>query len=229
VVALTPVRLLTMGSDQFSEFLSENPAIGLNLMRVLSSRLRQSGEERSQLRSSEKTLTHQVLELREQSIRDPLTGLYNRRHLQETLDKEFALARRENQVVSILIMDVDRFKQINDTYGHPAGDFLLQEFGKLLQECVRQEDIVCRYGGDEFVTVMPGANFPVACERAEQIRLAFNHLNLHYEGQLLEATLSLGVATAPLHGSSAEEVLSKADQALYMAKQGGRNQMVLAK
>jgi diguanylate cyclase (GGDEF)-like protein len=225
VVALTPIRLLSLSSDKFNQFLNENPAMGLNIMRVLSSRLRQAGEERSQQKTSDKDLSHQVVELREQAIRDPLTGIFNRRYLQEILEKEFARARRENLTISILIMDIDHFKQINDTFGHRAGDYILQEFGKLLQECVRLEDIVCRYGGDEFVVVMPGANLTAACERAEQIRITFHAWCISFEGHELHNTLSLGAAAYPNHGTSAEEVLSSADQALYLAKQNGRNQI----
>jgi diguanylate cyclase (GGDEF)-like protein len=226
VIALTPIRLLSLSSDKFNQFLNENPAMGLNIMRVLSARLRQAGEERSQQKTSEKELSHQMVELREQAIRDPLTGLFNRRYLQETLEREFSRARRENLAISILIMDIDHFKQINDTFGHQAGDYILQKFGKLLQECVRLEDIVCRYGGDEFVVVMPNANVAAACERAEQIRITFHAQCISFEDHELHATLSLGTAAYPKHGSSAEEVLSNADQALYQAKQAGRNQTV---
>lgn len=226
VVALTPIRLLSLSSDKFNQFLNGNPGMGLNIMRVLSSRLRQAGEERSQQKTSEKSLSHQVVELREQAIRDPLTGLFNRRYLQETLEREFSRAKREALTISILIMDIDHFKQINDTFGHPAGDYILQEFGKLLQECVRLEDIVCRYGGDEFVVVMPGANIAAACERAEQIRATFLARRIAFEDHELHATLSLGAAAYPRHGLSADEVLSNADQALYQAKQAGRNRIV---
>jgi diguanylate cyclase (GGDEF)-like protein len=228
VIALTPVRLFSLGSDRFSQFINENPDIGLNMMRVLSSRLRQADEERSQQITSEKSLAHQVIELRQQVIRDPLTGLFNRRYLQETLENEFSRARRENMTISILIMDVDHFKEINDTCGHPAGDIILQEIGKLLLECFRMEDIVCRYGGDEFVVVMPGTGAAPACERAERIRSTFAAQHISFEGHELNASLSIGAATYPNHGSGAEEVLSKADQALYQAKQTGRNQVVCA-
>jgi diguanylate cyclase (GGDEF)-like protein len=224
VIALTPLRLLSLSSEKFDQFIGENPDISRKIMRVLSSRLRQAGEEKT----SEQFLSHQVDELREQAVRDVLTGLFNRRYLEETLQREFSRARRENLAVSILIMDVDHFKHINDTYGHQAGDYVLQEFGRLLQECVRLEDIVCRFGGDEFVVVMPGASAEVARERGERIRASFDALFLTFEGHAIGATLSMGAATLPAHGAGADEVLAMADQALYQAKQAGRNRVMVA-
>jgi diguanylate cyclase (GGDEF)-like protein/PAS domain S-box-containing protein len=157
-------------------------------------------------------------ELREQAIRDPLTGVFNRRYLKETLDREIARVHRVSQPVGIMIMDIDNFKLINDTYGHRAGDLILQALGELLKNNIRLEDIACRYGGEEFVVVMPGASLQTANERAEIIRSRFEVLRVAYESWNIHATVSLGVAAYPLHGSNSEEVLIRADRALFRAK-----------
>ena len=166
-------------------------------------------------------------ELQEQAIRDPLTGVFNRRYLQETLDREIARVHRTSQPVGIMIMDIDRFKIINDTYGHKAGDLILQALGKMLKAIIRREDIACRYGGEEFVVVMPGASLQTAQKRANIIRSRFEALRVTYETQNLHSTVSLGVAAYPLHGATGEEVLIRADRALYRAKQEGRNRVVV--
>jgi len=166
------------------------------------------------------------VELSEQAIRDPLTGLFNRRYLKDTLEREIARAKRENLPIGIMIMDIDEFKNVNDLYGHNAGDKMLQEMGELLKTNIRTEDIVCRYGGEEFVIVMPGASLGVAYERAELIRQKFEQMWVPYEGELLHATISLGVAAFPIHGTDGEDALIRADRALYQAKQAGRNRVI---
>jgi diguanylate cyclase (GGDEF)-like protein/PAS domain S-box-containing protein len=165
-------------------------------------------------------------ELQERMLRDPLTGLYNRRYLQETLPREFARLERIGHSLGVIIMDVDHFKNINDSYGHDAGDIVLQTIGKLLLSNVRTGDIACRHGGDEFLIVMPDASLQVCQERAERIRLLFEDLVTTYNSRLIRVTVSMGVAAYPLHGSNKEEILTCADRALYKAKQAGRNQVV---
>jgi diguanylate cyclase (GGDEF)-like protein len=165
-------------------------------------------------------------EMHEQAIRDPLTGLFNRRYLQETLEREIAKANREFAPVSIIVMDLDHFKLVNDTYGHQAGDLMLQALGKLLKTGTRMGDIACRYGGEEFIVVMPGAPAQIAVQRAETIRSTFDMLYVKDGGRILHATLSLGVATYPTHGATGEDVLIRADRALYHAKQAGRNRVI---
>jgi diguanylate cyclase (GGDEF)-like protein/PAS domain S-box-containing protein len=165
-------------------------------------------------------------QLREQAIRDPLTGVFNRRYLQETLDREIARASRNNQPVGVMIMDVDHFKKVNDSYGHRGGDQMLRALGNLLKTNIRAEDIPCRYGGEEFVIVMPGAPLNIARDRAKLIRAKFDALRVLYGNLEMHTTVSLGVAAYPLHGSNAEEVLIRADRALYQAKQNGRNRVV---
>jgi diguanylate cyclase (GGDEF)-like protein/PAS domain S-box-containing protein len=166
-------------------------------------------------------------ELREQAIRDPLTGLFNRRYLQVTLDREIARVKRTNQPVGIIIMDIDHFKLINDSYGHKAGDLILEALGELFKTNIRREDIACRYGGEEFVVVMPGASLKTAEERAEIIHSQIAALRVHYENWNIHVTVSVGVAAYPLHGTTGEDVLIRADRALYHAKQEGRDRVIV--
>lgn len=163
------------------------------------------------------------LQLQEQAIRDPLTGVFNRRFFSEELERESARAARENIPYSILILDVDHFKKFNDTYGHKCGDIVLQTLADFLVENTRRSDVVCRYGGEEFVVLMPDAALDAAYERAENLRQRFEALVVEYEGRRLQATFSAGVACFPMHSSSAEVLLTLADQALYLSKTNGRN------
>lgn len=166
---------------------------------------------------------------REQSIRDYLTGLFNRRYLQETLDREILRAARKQLPLGIIMLDVDDFKRINDSHGHAAGDSILQELGKLLIGYVRGEDIVCRYGGDEFTIVLPEASLEVTRQRAELLCEYAKHFQLQWAGSRRETvTLSLGVAIYPQHGANSADVLSTADQALYRAKLQGRGRVAVA-
>lgn len=166
------------------------------------------------------------VQLQEQAIRDPLTGLFNRRYLQETLDREIARAGRGDRSIGLIIMDIDHFKKVNDAHGHRAGDKVLKALGELLQANIRTEDIPCRYGGEEFVIVLPGAGLEVAHERAELIRAKFEAMRVPYGNQELFATMSFGVAAFPIHGLNSDAVLIRADRALYRAKQSGRNRVV---
>ncbi len=166
-------------------------------------------------------------ELRQQAIHDPLTGLYNRRYLKDALKRDIARAEREQQMVSIIIMDIDFFKSINDRYGHAAGDVMLQRFAELVKSLCRDADFVCRYGGEEFIVIMPGASLAISQERAELIRTKFEALQVPYENQLMHATVSLGIATYPQHCLQSDDLLIRADRALYRAKENGRNRAVV--
>ena len=167
--------------------------------------------------------------LREQSVRDHLTGLFNRRYMEETLERELLRAARKQLSLGIIMLDVDNLKQFNDTWGHAAGDDILREMGSLLLRQVRGEDIACRYGGDEFILILPDASQEVTRERAELICKYAKQFHLQFEGQSLAAvTLSLGVAVYPQHGATSTAILRAVDAALYRAKHEGRGRVVVA-
>lgn len=161
--------------------------------------------------------------LREQAIRDPLTNLFNRRYLEETLDRELSRAARENYQVCIIMVDIDHFKRVNDTYGHEAGDLVLKAIALMLAEQSRRGDFACRYGGEEFVIVMPNINMETAYERAGVLRQALNSLSVPYEYYNLSVTISMGIACYPENGETRYTILRAADQAMYAAKQAGRD------
>ena len=165
-------------------------------------------------------------ELRELSISDPLTSLYNRRFAQETLTREIHRAHREQGSIGIITFDIDYFKNVNDSYGHDAGDAVLKAVAAELQVSIRGGDIACRMGGEEFAIMMPGATLKVARQRAEELRAAIAALRLrHAQVDLPAVSLSCGVAAFPEHGVSADALLRAADQALYRAKEAGRNRV----
>jgi diguanylate cyclase (GGDEF)-like protein/PAS domain S-box-containing protein len=167
--------------------------------------------------------------LREQSVRDYLTGLFNRRYMEETLERELLRAARKKLSLGMIMLDVDGFKHFNDTYGHAAGDEILRELGSLLLRQVRGEDIACRYGGDEFIIILPDASHEVTRERAELICEYAGMFHLQFEGQsLAPVTLSLGVAVFPEHGTTSTGILRAVDAALYRAKHDGRGRVVVA-
>jgi diguanylate cyclase (GGDEF)-like protein len=167
--------------------------------------------------------------LRSQSIRDPLTGLFNRRYMEETLEREVHRARRSGRPMAVLMLDVDGFKHQNDTFGHDAGDAVLRELAALLLGNLRRGDIACRYGGEEFVLVLPEASLEDGARRAEQLRGAVTRLHLsHNERVIGPITISAGVAAFPDHGIDAETVIRAADMALYRAKREGRDRVAVA-
>jgi diguanylate cyclase len=161
------------------------------------------------------------------SMRDPLTGLYNRRYLEETMNRELPRARRLGESVGVIVIDIDHFKRLNDTYGHDAGDFVLERMGELLRAATRNSDIACRFGGEEFAVILPGASLLTARNRAEAIRAAIESLDIEFEGKPMGTmTVSAGVASMPPHGQDWAYTLQQADRALYTAKQAGRNKVV---
>lgn len=167
--------------------------------------------------------------LQQQSVRDPLTGLYNRRYLEETVERELGRAQREQKPLSVIMLDLDYFKTINDEHGHSAGDKVLVNVANLLGSHLRGEDLICRFGGEEFTIILPGAPMEVAEARAEQLRelIQASPVALGEEGQLL-VTASLGIATFPDHGADMAALIDAADDALYEAKENGRNRVVIA-
>jgi diguanylate cyclase (GGDEF)-like protein len=145
------------------------------------------------------------------------------------MDRELHRARRQNTPLGVVMMDLDHFKNFNDTFGHAGGDALLSAVANLMKANMRKEDFACRYGGEEFLLIMPGASLPTVQERAENLRLAVKDLQVKHQNQLLKSTtISLGVAIFPDHGLTAEEVVAAADAALYRAKQAGRNRVETA-
>ncbi|HLV96301.1 MAG TPA: diguanylate cyclase [Candidatus Acidoferrales bacterium] len=164
--------------------------------------------------------------LRGQSLRDPLTGLFNRRYMEESLERELRRGVRNNQPVALLMLDIDHFKRFNDTFGHQAGDALLRALGDFLMKRTRGQDAACRYGGEEFALILSGASLEAAQKRAEILREDLKHLNVEYAGQVLgSVTLSIGLAAFPGHDTP-EVLLRAADQALYRAKTEGRDRAI---
>ena len=168
--------------------------------------------------------------LRDQSIRDALTGLYNRRYMEETLDRELRRAERKQRTLGVILIDVDHFKNYNDALGHEAGDALLRGLADFFRVQVRREDIVCRFGGEEFTLLMPEASTEIARERAEALRERVKELRVEHRGLPLgSVTLSFGVAVYPEHGTTAEDLFRSADAALYRAKASGRDRVEMGK
>lgn len=167
--------------------------------------------------------------LADQSLRDSLTGLYNRRYAEETLEREIARAKREAGVVSVLMLDLDHFKRFNDEFGHDAGDTALREAAAVLVECVRTSDVVSRVGGEEFLVLLPGASLEATLRKSEVIREKLKGLELFHRGRRLPPiTFSAGVAAFPANGELPEALLRAADAALYEAKHAGRDRTVPA-
>jgi diguanylate cyclase (GGDEF)-like protein/PAS domain S-box-containing protein len=167
--------------------------------------------------------------LRHQSIRDPLTGLFNRRYFEESLDREVRRAQRRGSPLGVIMLDLDRFKRFNDSFGHEAGDVLLRAIGELLRRKLRGEDVPCRYGGEEFALLLPEATLEATRERAEELRAAAKGLTIAYQDHLLgPVTMSLGVAVFPDQGLSGPAVLRAADAALYQSKAEGRDRVTAA-
>lgn len=166
-------------------------------------------------------------ELQEQAIRDPLTNVYNRRFLADAMDRELSQAARNETPASVVILDIDYFKQFNDTYGHRCGDYVLQYIAKFLSERIRRGDVLCRYGGEEFVIFMPNAPLEAAYQRAESMRNDISNAFIDYEGLHLKTSFSAGVAGFSFHGDTSDALLTAADKALYQAKNTGRNKVII--
>jgi len=162
-------------------------------------------------------------ELRELAVRDGLTNLFNRRYLDETLERELARAKREGYPLSLVMIDIDHFKNLNDTYGHQAGDKVLRELAAVLWGNIRTEDVPCRYGGEEFVVLLPRMPLGIAIERAESWRKTFEAMRVPFGDFRLEATISCGLSAYPDHARTPDDLLRCCDEALYAAKRGGRN------
>jgi diguanylate cyclase (GGDEF)-like protein len=188
---------------------------------------RRQQEEQSALRRRSGELVALTESLREQCMTDALTGLYNRRHFDTALARELQLADRHGHPVGLLLLDIDNFKKLNDTLGHPAGDAALVAVAAALRARLRGYDIPCRIGGDELAVIVPGAELPAATELAEQLRRTIEGLRLVDGARPLgPLSVSVGVAAYPVHGSDRKSLLSSADQALYVAKRAGRDRVM---
>src|SRR6267378_3199046 len=190
------------------------------------------GEELSQLAQAfddmALALQQREQKLQEQAISDPLTGLYNRRYLNEFLPRELVRCRRSAAPLAVMLIDLDHFKRVNDSFGHEAGDVVLKAIAALLKGKVRGSDIACRYGGEEFALILPETGLDAAVRRAEVIRLAIARLVLSHAGTPLgKITTSLGIALFPDHGEDSDALLRAADVALYAAKGAGRDRVVV--
>jgi diguanylate cyclase (GGDEF)-like protein len=201
-----------------------------HLHRLAAERLHAEQAEQEYQRLSEQMRVSQALQvlLQEQVLLDPLTGLHNRRYLNEIAERELARARHKGTPVTLAMLDVDHFKAINDTYGHPGGDRILVELAELLRAQTRPTDIVCRIGGEEFLLMLPNLPLGAAVERAEQLRQAFATMPIGFGEQVLGATVSIGLAGYPEHSDTLDSLIRRADEALYVAKREGRNRVAIA-
>jgi diguanylate cyclase (GGDEF)-like protein len=167
--------------------------------------------------------------LKNQSIRDAVTGLFNRRYMEESLEQEVRRALRTSTNLTVMMLDIDHFKEFNDNFGHLSGDQILREVGNYLLTSLRAEDTACRYGGEEFAVILTGARLDVAVDRAEKLRQGIEAVRIPIHGHSpASVTASIGVGTFPDHGRTAAELLTAADHALYAAKAAGRNRVVAA-
>jgi diguanylate cyclase (GGDEF)-like protein len=190
---------------------------------------RQRQELEAEVARRTAALQHANEALQALSVRDPLTQLYNRRFMEETLERELARALRTGGSVGLVMLDVDHFKTYNDNYGHEAGDIVLQELGRFLLRAIRSGDVACRYGGEEFLIIMPGVSESIAVARAEELRAGVKLVAIRHDGKPLPSvTISLGVALAPRHARAPRELVHAVDLALYEAKKQGRDRVAMA-
>ena len=167
--------------------------------------------------------------LQELALRDGLTGLLNRRYWESCLEREFARHQRYDNPVSLVIFDIDHFKRVNDTYGHQTGDEVIRETARITSQLVRETDFAGRYGGEEFVVLLPGTTLDGAAQFAERLRSTIERQQLDYQGSPLTFTVSLGVATLADDMAGYKALLERADKALCQSKEGGRNQVTVSR
>lgn len=184
--------------------------------------------EKAELEHQTRKASRRARRLRREATIDPLTGLHNRRHLEQVMKREVSFAQREGHSVGVILLDLDRFKQLNDNHGHATGDTALRAVGQFLRSRLRAYDVACRYGGDEIVIIVPGADTADAAALGEQLRLGIEQLVVSEAGAVVPLTASLGVASFPEHGAAPATILQAADGALYRAKAEGRNRVAMA-
>ena len=219
ITGITLIFILSPATPSFNWFSFLAFIILLSAFSTLANSIIQANIK--QIESQARQLALNEAHLQELSIRDYLTNLFNRRYLEETLEREIQRAERTQYPLGVIMMDIDHFKRINDTFGHPTGDIVLQELGKLLAGQIRQSDIACRYGGDEFVLILPDTSRDTTKKRAESIQDKAKALDLP-----VPITISLGMAIFPDDGTTSETILKSADAALYQAKREGRNRVI---
>lgn len=219
--AITEARLVTKaGEREFSlSWARANTAQGICLISVAT--------DITERKRAEAEMHKMHEQLHEQSLRDPLTGLYNRRYLGEAMQRELIRAMRGEHPICLVMCDIDHFKTINDKYGHLTGDEVLRVFAELLKSSARGSDIVCRYGGEEFLLLLPEMPLNTARQRTEQTRHALETMSIETGAGLLRGTASFGVAVFPQHGKTSDELIRAADEAMYEAKRTGRNRVVV--
>lgn len=184
------------------------------------------GADKCPIYSDLEQLQLEVLQLRQEVVRDPLTGLFNRRHFNNLLTTEMERSRRSEAPTSLILLDIDHFKSINDRYGHIVGDMVLQQLARTLKNTVRKIDIPCRYGGEEFVIILPATPLGIAAQVAERLRTEVASMRLTLSGYNISFTASLGVSCyTPQQQATPSTLLERADQQLYTAKQNGRNRV----
>jgi diguanylate cyclase (GGDEF)-like protein len=182
-----------------------------------------------QIEKDRSLLQESEARMQELAVRDSLTGLFNRRYMEETLEREISRAQREHRSLGVIMTDVDSFKHINDAFGHALGDAVLARVGELLERHIRKSDVACRFGGDEFILILPECSLEDAVLRAQTLRRTVEEASFMFDGtDIGQVTLSMGVSALPSHGGTAADLLRAADKALYDAKRGGRNCVVTA-
>jgi len=225
----TPVVIITGQGDEMiaSQFIKEGAYDYLTKDRLSEKSLSRSiinALEKARLKRDVKEAQNKMAEM---STRDDLTGVYNRRYFMEALERELSKAKRYRSELVLCMLDLDHFKEVNDTYGHPAGDMVLREIGQMLKECIRQSDLICRYGGEEFAVILPSTQLEKARIVCERFRGTVNQHQFKYNSSQINVTVSIGVA-AFNHSipESVNDLIAKADEALYQAKTEGRNRVV---
>jgi two-component system cell cycle response regulator len=169
------------------------------------------------------TIYHE--ELYKQATLDPLTKIYNRKHFNGEIESEVARARRYGRPLSFLMMDIDFFKKVNDTWGHSAGDYVLKTVASAMKDTLRAQDILARFGGEEFALILPETNNENAFALAEKLRVKIEKTVFEYEGTKIAVTISIGVATLKTAHAGPDDLLAEADKNLYVAKDAGRNRV----
>ncbi|MCU0822484.1 MAG: GGDEF domain-containing protein [Spirochaetes bacterium] len=220
--------IFSLHDKNFYEIVEKYPDIAIKIMyrmlNITTRRLRSTGEFLSDMVTWGESASRRA-------ITDEMTGAYNRRYLDDAIVSQFENARSSGTPLSIIMIDLDYFRQINETYGHPAGDRMIMEVVKIYNKILRKKDILARYGGDEFTILMPGTDLKTAAGIAENVRVEVEKLDilLQYNGPIKKVTLSQGVSSFPENADNLKKLRELADQSLYTAKEQGRNRVVCAK